>query len=112
MEDAVNYGAIGTTIGHEITHGFDDQGRKFDARGDLKDWWTPADAKAYEAHGECIASEYTQEIPEAGVKQDGHLTQGEDTADNGGTRIALMALRTGSGQKASRWTTKSPTDGH
>ena len=92
MEDAVNYGGIGATIGHEITHGFDDQGRKFDATGNLHDWWTPADAKAYDERGECIATQYTQEVPEAGVKQDGHLTQGEDTADNGGIRLSLMAL--------------------
>ena len=92
MEDAVNYGAIGMVIGHEITHGFDDEGRKFDAKGNLRDWWTPTDAKAYEERGACIAEEYTQEIPEAGVKQDGRLTQGEDTADNGGLRLSLMAL--------------------
>jgi putative endopeptidase len=79
-------------IGHEITHGFDDQGRKFDAQGNLRDWWTPQDAKAYEQRGECIAQEYTEEVPEAGVKQEGHLTQGEDTADNGGLRLAFMAL--------------------
>jgi putative endopeptidase len=91
-DDAVNYGAIGMVVGHEITHGFDDQGRKFDAQGNLRDWWTAADAKAYDERDECIAAEYTQEIPEAGVKQNGHLTQGEDTADNGGLRIAFMAL--------------------
>jgi putative endopeptidase len=93
QEDAVNYGAIGMVIGHEITHGFDDQGRKFDAQGNLRDWWTAADAKAYDERGACIADEYTQEIPEAGVKQDGHLTQGEDTADNGGLHLAFMALQ-------------------
>jgi len=92
MEDPVNYGAIGMVIGHELTHGFDDEGRKFDAQGNLRDWWTPEDAKAYEQRGECIANEYTQEIPEAGVKQNGHLTQGEDTADNGGLRLAFMAV--------------------
>jgi putative endopeptidase len=92
MDDAVNYGAIGMVIGHEITHGFDDQGRKFDAQGNLRDWWTTEDAKAYEQRDQCIVDEYTQEIPEAGVKQNGHLTQGEDTADNGGMRIAFMAL--------------------
>ena len=92
MEDVVNYGAIGMVIGHELTHGFDDQGRKFDAQGNLRDWWTPADAKAYEQRGECIADQYTQEIPEAGVKQNGHLTQGEDTADNGGLRLSFMAV--------------------
>jgi putative endopeptidase len=92
MEDPVNYGAIGMVIGHELTHGFDDEGRKFDAQGNLRDWWTPEDAKTYEQRGECIASEYTEEIPEAGVKQNGHLTQGEDTADNGGLRLAFMAV--------------------
>jgi endothelin-converting enzyme/putative endopeptidase len=91
---AVNYGAIGGVIGHEIIHGFDDRGRKFDASGNLRDWWTAEDAKAYVEQSKCISDEYTQEIPEAGpgVKQDGHLTQGEDTADNGGTRLAFMAL--------------------
>jgi endothelin-converting enzyme/putative endopeptidase len=94
-DDAVNYGDIGAVIGHEITHGFDDEGRKFDAQGNLRDWWTPADTKEYEARGKCISDQYTQEVPEAGpgVKQDGHMTLGEDTADNGGTRIALMALK-------------------
>jgi putative endopeptidase len=92
MDDPVNYGAIGMVIGHEITHGFDDEGRKFDAQGNLRDWWTEADAKAYDRRGQCIADEYTEEIPEAGVKQNGHLTQGEDTADNGGLRLAFMAV--------------------
>src|SRR5205814_925002 len=92
MDDAVNFGGAGAVIGHEITHGFDDQGRKFDAQGNLRDWWTPTDAKEYDQRGKCISDQYTQEIPEAGVKQNGLLTQGEDTADNGGTRLALMAL--------------------
>jgi len=94
-DDAVNYGDIGAIIGHEITHGFDDEGRKFDAQGNLRDWWTPVDAKEFEARGKCISDQYTQEVPEAGpgVKQDGHLTLGEDTADNGGARIAFMALK-------------------
>jgi putative endopeptidase len=91
-EDAVNYGAVGIIIGHEITHGFDDQGRKFDAKGDLRDWWTSEDAKAYEQRDQCIIDEYTEEIPEAGVKQNGQLTAGEDTADNGGAHLAFMAL--------------------
>ena len=91
-DDAVNYGAIGMIIGHETTHGFDDQGRKFDAQGNLRDWWTEQDKKAYEQRGKCISDEYTQEIPELGVKTNGLLTQGEDTADNGGARLAFMAL--------------------
>ncbi len=93
-DDAVNYGAIGMVIGHEIIHGFDDQGRKFDAHGNLRDWWTAEDAKQYDERGKCISDEYTQEVPEAGpgVKQNGLLTQGEDTADNGGIHLALSAL--------------------
>ncbi|MBZ5569716.1 MAG: M13 family metallopeptidase [Acidobacteriia bacterium] len=92
LDDAVNYGAIGSVVGHEITHGFDDQGRKFDGNGNLRDWWTPQDAEQYEQRGKCIADEYTAEVPGIGIKQNGRLTQGEDTADNGGTRLAFMAL--------------------
>ncbi len=93
-DDAVNFGAIGMVIGHELTHGFDDQGRKFDAQGNLRDWWTEKDAKQYDERGKCISDEYTQDVPEAGpgVKQNGLLTQGEDTADNGGLHLALSAL--------------------
>jgi putative endopeptidase len=91
--DAVNFGAIGMVIGHEIIHGYDDQGRKFDADGNLKDWWTGSDSAAYDKRGDCIADEYTQDVPEAGVKQNGRLSQGEDTADNGGMHIAINALQ-------------------
>lgn len=90
--DAVNFGGIGMVIGHEIIHGYDDQGRKFDADGNLKDWWTAADGSAYEQRDQCITDQYTQEVPEAGVKQNGKLSAGEDTADNGGIHIALSAL--------------------
>jgi putative endopeptidase len=95
QEDAVNYGAVGAIIGHETIHGFDDQGRKFDLHGNLRDWWTPNDGKEYDARGKCISDEYTQTVPEAGagVKQDGRMTQGEDTADNGGLHLAFMALQ-------------------
>jgi len=94
QDDAVNYGAIGMIIGHEIIHGFDDQGRKFDAKGNLRDWWTADDGKKYDERGKCISDEYTQDVPSAGegVKQNGLLTQGEDTADNGGIHLALAAL--------------------
>jgi putative endopeptidase len=94
QSDAENYGGMGATIGHEMTHGFDDQGRKFDANGNLRDWWTEADAKAYEQRGACLAAEYTHPVPELGadVKTDGKRTQGEDTADNGGIHLAMMAL--------------------
>jgi predicted metalloendopeptidase len=92
QDEAANYGAIGMVIGHEITHGFDDQGRQFDAKGNLRDWWTQEDAKKYDDRGTCLANEYTHDVPDLGVKTKGKLTQGEDTADNGGTRIAFMAL--------------------
>jgi putative endopeptidase len=91
-DDTVNYAAAGAVIGHETIHGYDDQGRKFDAHGNLLDWWTADDAKAYEKRGDCIADEYTEFVPEAGVQQNGRLTQGENTADNGGIHLALSAL--------------------
>jgi len=89
---AANFGAIGMIIGHEIVHGFDDQGRKFDAKGNLRDWWTPEDARRYDERGKCISDQYTQQIPDLGVKQNGLLTQGEDTADNGGMHLAFTAM--------------------
>lgn len=107
-EDAVNYGAVGLIIGHEITHGFDDQGRKFDEKGNLRDWWTPEDAKAYEQRDQCIIDEYTQQIPEAGVKQNGQLTAGEDTADNGGAHLAFMALSNETQKKGKSLDAKDP----
>jgi endothelin-converting enzyme/putative endopeptidase len=106
QDDAANYGAEGVVIGHEITHGFDDQGRKFDGDGNLRDWWTPEDAKNYDDRGKCISDEYTQEVPEAGVKQNGLLTQGEDTADNGGIHLALIALENALKQQGKSLDTK------
>jgi predicted metalloendopeptidase len=91
-DDASNLGAIGMVIGHEAIHGFDDQGRKFDATGNLRDWWTPEDAKHYDEKDQCIVKQYSQEIPEYGVTQKGELTAGEDTADNGGIHLAMLAL--------------------
>ncbi|HKN32510.1 MAG TPA: M13 family metallopeptidase [Terriglobales bacterium] len=92
MDDAVNFGAIGLVIGHELTHGFDDQGRKFDPQGNLRDWWTDQDAKEFEKRASCIADEYSNFIAVDDLKLNGKLTLGENTADNGGARIALMAL--------------------
>jgi putative endopeptidase len=110
QEDPVNYGAVGAVIGHEIIHGFDDQGRKFDAKGNLRDWWTESDSKAYDERGKCIANQYTQEVPEAGpgVKQDGRLTQGEDTADNGGLHLALLALQSALAREGKSLSDKGP----
>ncbi len=92
MDDAVNFGAIGAVIGHELTHGFDDEGRQFDAQGNLADWWTAADAKEFEKRAACIADEYSGFTVAGDVHLNGKLTLGENTADNGGVRIALMAL--------------------
>jgi endothelin-converting enzyme/putative endopeptidase len=92
MDDAVNFGGIGAVIGHELTHGFDDQGRKFAANGDLSDWWTPEDAKEFEKRAGCIADEYAGFTVAGDVHLNGKLTLGENTADNGGVRIAYMAL--------------------
>ncbi len=91
-DDAVNFGAIGAAIGHELTHGFDDEGRKFDAKGNLADWWTAADAKEFEKRAACLADEYSGFTVAGDVHLNGELTLGENTADNGGVRIALMAL--------------------
>jgi putative endopeptidase len=92
MDEAVNFGGIGVVIGHELTHGFDDQGRKFDPQGNLRDWWTEADGKEFEKRASCIADEYSSFVAVDDLKLNGRLTLGENTADNGGARIALMAL--------------------
>ena len=90
---ALNYGGIGTVIGHEMTHGFDDQGRKFDADGNLRDWWTAQDGAEFEKRAACIADEHSGFTAVDDVKLNGRLTLGENTADNGGVRVALMALQ-------------------
>jgi predicted metalloendopeptidase len=92
MDDAVNFGGIGLVIGHELTHGFDDQGRKFDPQGNLHDWWTEQDGKEFEKRASCVANEYSNFVAVDDLKLNGKLTLGENTADNGGARIALMAL--------------------
>jgi putative endopeptidase len=92
MDDGVNFGGIGLVIGHELTHGFDDQGRKFDPQGNLHDWWTEQDGKEFEKRAGCVADEYANFIAVDDLKLNGKLTLGENTADNGGARIALMAL--------------------
>ncbi|ABF39014.1 Endothelin-converting enzyme 1 [Candidatus Koribacter versatilis Ellin345] len=92
LDDAINYGAIGAVIGHEMTHGFDDEGRQYDRDGNLHDWWTATDGKAFTDRAECIVNEYSGFEATEGVKLNGKLTLGENTADNGGVRVALMAL--------------------
>jgi endothelin-converting enzyme/putative endopeptidase len=90
--DAVNYGHIGAVVGHELTHGFDDQGRQFDAAGNLKDWWTAEDGKKFDAKADCEVKEYGAFTVPGDVHVNGKLTLGENTADNGGLRLAYMAL--------------------
>jgi putative endopeptidase len=91
QDDAVNYGHIGAVIGHELTHGFDDEGKKFDAKGNLSDWWTPEDTKKFVARTDCLANEYDGFTAVDDVKVNGKLTLGENTADNGGLVLAYMA---------------------
>ncbi len=90
-DDAVNYGAIGVVIGHEMTHGFDNSGRKYDKDGNLKDWWTAEDTTKFGERAACIVNQYGA-YKVGDVNQNGEATQGENIADNGGLRIALDAL--------------------
>ena len=112
IDDAVNFGGIGAVIGHELTHGFDDSGRKFDGDGNLTDWWTEADAKAFEERASCVADQYSGYSPVNDSKTGqpaflkGRLTLGENIGDNGGVRIAYMALHDTLGGK-----TPPPVDG-
>jgi putative endopeptidase len=91
-DDALNFGGMGAVIGHELTHGFDDQGALFDPEGNLKNWWTAEDTKAFKDRTQCIVDEYDQFIAVDDLHVRGKLTLGENTADNGGLRIAYMAL--------------------
>jgi putative endopeptidase len=91
-DEAANYGAIGAVVGHELTHGFDDSGRQYDGEGNLRDWWTPEDAKAFKERADCIVNEYSGFVSTGEVKLNGRLTLGENGADNGGVRLSYMAL--------------------
>ena len=91
-DDAVNYGGIGAVIGHEMTHGFDDQGRKFDAQGNLKDWWTDQDRKNYEERAACVEKQFSGYEVEPGLHENGKLVLGESIADLGGLAIAYAAF--------------------
>jgi putative endopeptidase len=104
--DAENYGHIGGIVGHELTHGFDDQGRQFDANGNLSDWWTPEDAKKFEEKTDCEVKEYGSFVAVADVKLNGKLTLGENTADNGGLRLAYIAFLADAKRKSIDLTSK------
>jgi putative endopeptidase len=93
-DDALNYGAIGAVIGHEMSHGFDDQGRKFDLQGNLKDWWTEADAKNYTDRANCVEQQFSGfRVEEVGLNQNGKLVLGESIGDLGGLKIAWLAFQ-------------------
>ena len=90
-DPAINYGAIGGVIGHELTHGFDDQGRKIDADGALRDWWTKDDAAKFDAKAKMLGAQYSAFEPLPGLHVNGELTMGENIADLGGLTLALDA---------------------
>jgi putative endopeptidase len=91
MDAAPNYGNTGSTIGHELTHAFDDEGRQFDAHGNLKDWWTPADAKAFEERAQCVVDQYSKYVVVDDIRINSKLSEGEDLADLGGLVLGWMA---------------------
>jgi len=93
MDDAPNYGNTGSTIGHELTHGFDDEGRQYDAKGNLKDWWTKEDADQFVKHADCVVDQYAQYVVVDDVHINSKLTEGEDVADLGGTILAYIAWK-------------------
>ena len=92
-DDAINYGAIGVVIGHEMTHGFDDQGRQYDVNGNLNDWWTPEDAAAFTKLADALAAQFDAVEVAPGVHANGRFTLGENIADQGGLRVALTAYQ-------------------
>ncbi|MEP6536696.1 MAG: M13 family metallopeptidase [Bryobacteraceae bacterium] len=106
MDDAPNYGDTGATIGHELTHGFDDEGRQFDAKGNLRDWWTKKDAAEFTKRATCISDQYSQYTIIDDIKINGKLTLGEDVADLGGTILAYMAWKNATANQRLR-----PVDG-
>ena len=91
LDDAPNYGNTGATIGHELTHAFDDEGRQFDAKGNLRDWWTPADAQGFEQRIQCVRDQYAGYVVVDDIHINAKLTSGEDVADLGGTLLAYLA---------------------
>ncbi len=93
LDDAPNYGNTGATIGHELTHGFDDEGRQFDAKGNLRDWWTAKDAKEFQSRADCVSTQYSGYTAVDDIKINGKLTLGEDVADLGGTLLAYYAWK-------------------
>jgi predicted metalloendopeptidase len=105
-DDALNYGAMGSIIGHEMTHGFDDEGSQFDAQGNLRDWWTPEDHKNFEARADCIAKQFDAFAVQGDLHENGKLVEGESIADLGGLTISHLAF-----ENAEAGKTAAPIDG-
>lgn len=99
-DDAINYGGIGAVIGHEVSHGFDDQGRQYDAQGNLRDWWTAQDAKNYKQRADCIEQQFSNFKVAEGLNQNGKLVLGESIGDLGGLKLAYLAYKKSLGGKA------------
>jgi endothelin-converting enzyme/putative endopeptidase len=99
---AINYGAIGMVMGHELTHGFDDHGREFDARGDLRDWWTPSVGQEFARRAQCLVDQYSGYVPVDNLRLNGKLTLGENIADLGGIKLAYAAYVAGRGGPSQR----------
>jgi len=91
--DAANYGGIGPVIGHEISHGFDDQGAKYDSTGELKNWWTPADYKQFQSRGQCVVDQFSGYTVDGGLHENGKLVLGESIGDLGGVKLAYLAFQ-------------------
>ena len=106
MDDAPNYGNTGATIGHELTHGFDDEGRQFDAKGNLRDWWTKSDAEQFGKRAACVVNQYAKYTVVDDIKLNSKLTEGEDVADLGGTLLAYIAWK-----NATRGQSLKPVEG-
>ncbi len=106
MDDAPNYGNTGATIGHELTHGFDDEGRQFDAKGNLRDWWTKKDSDEFTTRAACVVDQYAQYTVVDDIRINSKLTLGEDVADLGGTLLAYMAWK-----EATKGQDLKPVDG-
>ena len=102
LDDAPNYGNTGATIGHELTHAFDDEGRQFDAKGNLRDWWTPGDAKGFEERINCVRDQYAKYVIVDDIHINSRLTSGEYVADLGGTLLAYLAWQLNEGGKTLR----------
>jgi len=93
LDDAPNYGNTGSTIGHELTHAFDDEGRQFDGQGNLKDWWTPADAKAFEERVNCVREQFAGYTIVDEIKINSKLTSGKTSRTSAGTLLAYLAWK-------------------